>query len=36
MRVYARCATGLEDVWISRMDDALRLEGDRPDTETER
>lgn len=26
MRVYARCMTGLEDVWISRMDDALHLE----------
>jgi integrase len=32
MRVYARCVTGLEDVWISRMDGALRLEGDRHDT----
>jgi hypothetical protein len=27
MRVYARCVTGLEDVWISRMEGALRLEG---------
>jgi hypothetical protein len=36
MRVYARCVTGLEDVWISRMDDALRLASDRPDTEPER
>jgi integrase len=36
MRVYARCVTGLEDVWIGRMDDALRLAGDRPDTEAER
>ena len=36
MRVYARCVTGLEDVWIARMDDALRLAGDRPDTEPER
>ena len=36
MRVYARCVTGLEDVWIGRMDDALRLASDRPDTETER
>jgi len=26
MRVYARCVTGLEDVWISRMEGALRLE----------
>jgi len=31
MRVYARCVTGLEDVWISRMDGALHLEGDRLD-----
>ena len=30
-RVYARCVAGLEDVWIGRMDDALRLAGDRPD-----
>jgi integrase len=29
MRVYARCVTGLEDVWISRMEGALRLEGAR-------
>jgi hypothetical protein len=26
MRVYARCMTGLEDVWIGRMDQALHLE----------
>ena len=26
MRVYARCMTGLEDVWIARMDQALHLE----------
>jgi integrase len=26
MRIYARCMTGLEDVWISRMDDALHME----------
>jgi hypothetical protein len=25
--VYARCVTGLEEVWISRMDGALRLDG---------
>jgi integrase len=25
-RVYARCVTGLEDVWISRMDGTLHLE----------
>lgn len=28
MRVYARCMTGLEDVWISRMDASLHLEDD--------
>jgi integrase len=32
MRVYARCVTGLEEVWISRMDGALRLDGGRQDT----
>ena len=26
MRVYARCMTGMEDVWIARMDDSLHLE----------
>jgi len=26
MRIYARCAVGLEGVWIGRMDQALRLE----------
>ncbi|MGD0935098.1 MAG: hypothetical protein ABR922_11065 [Streptosporangiaceae bacterium] len=26
MRVYAKCMTGLEDVWIGRMNDALHLE----------
>jgi WD40 repeat protein len=25
MRVYAKCVVGLEDVWVSRMDAALRL-----------
>jgi hypothetical protein len=25
MRVYAKCMTGLEDVWITRMDQALHL-----------
>jgi hypothetical protein len=29
--VYARCVTGLEDIWVSRMDGTLRLEGDRQD-----
>ena len=26
MRVYAKCMTGLEDVWIGRMNDALHLQ----------
>ena len=26
MRTYAKCMTGLEDVWISRMDGTLHLE----------
>jgi hypothetical protein len=26
MRVYAKCMTGLEDVWISRMDGTPHLE----------
>jgi hypothetical protein len=26
MRVYAKCMTGREDVWISRMDGAPHLE----------
>jgi hypothetical protein len=30
MRVYARCMTGLEDVWIARMDQALQLEDPLP------
>jgi integrase len=30
MRVYARCMTGLEDVWIARMDGTLHLQ-DRQD-----
>ena len=25
MRVYAKCMTGLGDVWITRMDDTLHL-----------
>jgi hypothetical protein len=29
MRTYARCVTGLEDVWIARMDKTLRPEEDR-------
>jgi len=32
MRVYAGCVTGLEDVWISRMDGALRPDGGGQDT----
>ena len=26
MRVFAKCMTGLEDVWINRMDGTLHLE----------
>jgi len=26
MRVYAKCMTGLEDVWITRMNQALHLQ----------
>jgi hypothetical protein len=26
MRVYAKCMSGLEDVWISRLDATLHLE----------
>jgi hypothetical protein len=38
MRVYARCMTVLEDVWITRMNQALHLEdptghGERDDPE---
>ena len=29
MRVYARCVTGLEGVWIGSMDEALDLEEDQ-------
>ena len=31
MRTYAKCMTGLEDVWIARMNDALHLEDGRAD-----
>jgi integrase len=34
MRVYARCMTGLEDVWITRMDDTLHLEDPGKDGES--
>jgi integrase len=34
MRVYARCMTGLEDVWITRMDQTLHLQD--PDRSGER
>ena len=27
MRTYAKCMTGLEDVWVGRMNQALHLEG---------
>jgi hypothetical protein len=33
MRIYARCMTGMEDVWIARMDQALRLEDNEPSDE---
>jgi integrase len=33
MRVYARCMTGLEDVWIARMDERLHLEDSRDGVE---
>lgn len=37
MRTYAKCMSGLEDVWITRMDDTLHIEegqaGDRPNQE---
>ncbi len=42
MRVYAKCMTGPEDVWISRMEGALHLENDlgpqdgRPDGDPQR
>ncbi len=36
MRVYARCVTGLEDLWISRMDGTLRPEDDGQDAGEER
>ena len=36
MRVYAKCMTGLEDVWISRMDGALHLEDGRRDGRAQR
>jgi hypothetical protein len=26
MRAYAKCMTGMEDVWITRMDQSLHLE----------
>ncbi|HUD39234.1 MAG TPA: hypothetical protein VMR14_20215 [Streptosporangiaceae bacterium] len=29
MRAYAKCMTGLEDVWITRMNDTLHLRKDR-------
>lgn len=33
MRVYVKCMTGLEDVWITRMDQALHLEDPASDGE---
>jgi hypothetical protein len=35
MRVYAWCMTGLEDVWIARMDGTLRLEDPQADADQE-
>jgi hypothetical protein len=29
MRTYARCVTGMEDVWIARMDKTLYPEEDQ-------
>lgn len=29
MRIYSRCMTGLEDVWVTRMNQALHL-GEEP------
>jgi hypothetical protein len=29
MRTYARCVTGMEDVWIARMDKTLHPEEDQ-------
>lgn len=34
MRVYAKCMSGLEDVWITRMNDTLHLED--PDKEPDK
>jgi hypothetical protein len=31
LRVYARCAAGLEDVWIARMDATIRPPDGQPD-----
>ena len=33
MRVYAKCMTGLEDVWITRMDDTLHLTANQQNPE---
>lgn len=33
MRVYARCMTGLEDVWIARMDQSLRRQDEAKDAQ---
>jgi hypothetical protein len=35
MRVYAKCMTGLEDVWIGRMTSALHLEDPPPDDDAQ-
>lgn len=36
MRVYAKCKTGLEDVWITRMNQSLRLQDSAPAASTTR
>jgi hypothetical protein len=35
MRVYAKCMTGLEDVWIGRMNDALHLQDPQHKSQTD-
>jgi integrase len=36
MRTYAKCMTGMEDVWIGRMNDTLHLQDpDRQNTQNE-
>ena len=35
MRVYARCMPGMEDVWITRMDQVLHLQDPAGRTEAD-